>query len=218
LGREWNRIRLAKPDFQSLSDALWQRDEPQIEFNAGLNPREGKYHATACNACYLQYPLAQAGQQFKWKCPNCGGEIKRGVKDRIEMLADLPVGKHPAFRPPYRHTLPLAEIIQHTLGQKNVLSPKVQSKWADFIERFGNEIRILIDVPQVELVVANPEIGKKIVAFRNGLVHYTPGGGGKYGEPHLFDSKEEMEEFIVDEEKRIREKNRFSGQTGLGRF
>jgi uncharacterized protein (TIGR00375 family) len=217
LGREWNRIKLKRPDFKSLSDALWQRGEPAIEFNAGLDPREGKYHKTACNACYAQYSLEQAEGVFKWKCPACGGEIKRGVRDRIAMLADLPTGKHPAFRPPYRHMLPLAEIIQLSLGQQNVLSKKVQSRWADFVERFGNEIAVLIDAPENDLVEFDPVIGKKIVAFREGMVWYEAGGGGKYGTPHLFDSAAERDAFAQAQKKKEKEKNKYDGQQTLFR-
>jgi len=218
LGREWNRIRLKEPSFKELETAVWDRSGERIEFNAGLNPREGKYHATACNLCYTQYPLRDAIESFKMKCPACGGDIKRGVADRIKMLSDTPTGKHPSFRPPYKHQLPLAEIIQLALFAKSPMTKNVQSKWRDYIDVYKDEINVLIDAPESELIETNPEIGNKIKAFRNGLVYYTPGGGGKYGEPHLFDSQKEMDQFVLEAGKRSREKNKFSGQKSLKGF
>ncbi len=218
LGREFNRLNLKKPSFKELEECVWDRTEKRIVFNAGLDPREGKYHKTACNSCYTQFSLEEAEKTFHWKCPACKGEIKRGVADRIEMLSDTALRTHPAHRPEYKHLLPLAEIIQLSVKAKNPLSKSVQTRWRDFIDRFGDEIKILIDTPVSELVEFNPDIGQKINAFRNGLVYYTPGGGGKYGEPHLFDSKEEMGAFIAKEEKENKRKNKFSGQKTLKGF
>lgn len=49
--------------------------------NAGLFPEEGKYNRTACSRCYRQYTLEEAGG-LGWKCPDDGGKIKKGVRDR----------------------------------------------------------------------------------------------------------------------------------------
>ena len=182
---------MKKPDFKSLVAALKDREEKLVELNAGLNPMEGKYHKTACNNCFAQYPLEQA-KAFSFKCIKCGSQIKRGVRDRIEMLADTKTGVHPKFRPPYIHLLPLAEIIQLAFGMANPNSQKVQSTWKDFIERFGNEIKILVDVKAEELAEVDAAVAKKINSFRNGLVTYIPGGGGKYGTPIICDSIEEL--------------------------
>ncbi|MBI2598146.1 MAG: TIGR00375 family protein [Candidatus Diapherotrites archaeon] len=192
IGREFNRIKMKKPDYKNLVKALKEKEEKLIELNAGLNPLEGKYHKTACNNCFTQYELKQA-EQFRFLCARCGSQIKRGVRDRIEMLADTKTGVHPAFRPPYLHLLPLAEIIQLSAEVKNVNSQAVQSVWMDFVERFGNEINVLVDVSIKELAEVNTIVAKKIESFRNGLVLYIPGGGGKYGTPIICDSKEEFE-------------------------
>lgn len=192
LGREWNRILLKTPNFSELKKALAQRDECRITMNAGLDPREGKYHATACNSCFKQFEIANA-QKLNMKCPFCKGEIKRGVKDRITQLTDTPAGRHPIHRGKYWHALPLAEILQNVYKVENPLSKKVQSAWQDLIERFGNEIRVLTDVSESELSEFNPQIAQYVMAFRNGWVQYEPGGGGQYGKPTVCLSKEEFE-------------------------
>jgi len=193
LGREFNRIKMAKPDFKSLVKALKERDEKLISLNVGLDPREGKYHKSACNACFAIYSHEQA-KSLNWKCLKCKGQIKRGVRDRIEMLSDTPQGVHPVFRPKYLHLLPLSEIIQIALGAKKPNSPAEQSIWKDFVERFGTEIKALIDAPEKELLEVHQIAAKKIISFRNGWTTYIPGGGGKFGQPFIFDSQKEFDE------------------------
>ena len=197
IGREFNRIKMRKPDFKGLVKALKERDEKLITLNAGLDPREGKYHKTACNACYAKYSMEQA-QLLKWKCMRCRGEIKKGVRDRIEELATFSSETHPSFRPAYIHLLPLAEIIQIAFDVKQVNSQKVQSAWKDLVERFGNEIKILVDTPIVEIAEIEERVAGKVEAFRNDLVLYDAGGGGQYGTPFICDNREEYEKKKLD--------------------
>ena len=217
LGREFNRIEMKKPCFSELKKALQEREEKKIVLNAGLDPREGKYHETACNQCFLHFELKDA-QQFKWICPKCRGSIKKGVKDRILELADLPEHAHPIFRPPYAHVLPLAEIIQIALGVENVLSKQVQSAWKDFVERFGNEINVLTQIPENELLEFKPEIAPYILAFRKGQVGFEPGGGGQYGKPRIALSEKEFGELKRNPPEKTSKKNNFRGQKTLGSF
>lgn len=106
IGREFTKIEMKEPSFKELEKALKQKDEAKIKLNVGLDPREGKYHLTACNACYAKFSMKDA-KKFNWRCPECKGSIKRGVKDRVKMLADFESKIHPKFRPPYMHLVPL---------------------------------------------------------------------------------------------------------------
>ncbi len=193
IGREFNRIKMRKPDFASLKKAIEEKDEKLITLNAGLDPREGKYHATACNSCFAKYRIGKA-EALKWRCVKCQGEIKRGVRDRIEMIADFKEETHPEFRPPYLHLLPLAEIIQAAVNSKGVNTRAVQSRWLSLVEKFGNEIFVLVDAKETELREADKEVAEKIIAFRKGFVLYIPGGGGNYGKPIICSSEKEMQE------------------------
>ncbi|MBU0636407.1 TIGR00375 family protein [Candidatus Micrarchaeota archaeon] len=216
IGREFNRIQLKEPSFKELKKALQEKTEKRIVLNAGLDPREGKYHETACNQCFFHYTPKDA-IQFKWQCPSCKGQIKKGVRDRILELADTEK-KAPSYRPPYLHLIPLAEIIQQGVGVENVLAKKVQSKWKDWIERFENEINILVDVPEQEILEFDKTIGGFILAFRNERVHYLPGGGGDYGKPLICLSQEEFESKKNELQEKQNQKNRFKGQKTLGQF
>ena len=219
IGREFNRMKMERPDFKSLKKAVENRDAENklITLNAGLNPREGKNHCTACNACFSKYSIEQA-EKLAWKCVKCGNPIKRGVRDRIAMLADSPEGTHPGFRPRYMHLLPLAEIIQQAVGAKGVETKAVQSRWLAFVEKFGNEISALVDAEEAELLEADREVGEKIISFRKGLVLYIPGGGGEYGKPIICGSKEEYERKKIELKGELAGISEIAGQSTLGQF
>ena len=119
--------------------------------------------------------------------------MKKGVRDRIQELATFVEEVHPRHRPPYLHLLPLAEIIQSAVGAENPTTQKVQEPWLRFIERFGNEIKVLVDAPIVELQEVDEGIAAKIEAFRAGRVLYIPGGGGQYGKPIVCTTEEDFE-------------------------
>ena len=217
IGREFNRIKMNKPDFKSLKKAVKEKDEKLITLNVGLNPKEGKYHCTACNSCFSKYSLEQA-QQLNWKCLKCSGQIKRGARDRIEILANVKEGLHPSFRPKYVHSLPLAEIIQQAVQTKGINTKAVQSKWKDFIERFPNEIFVLVDASESELNEVDTRIAEKIMAFRKNLVLYIPGGGGDYGKPIICSSKEEMEQKKIELKNELAGISDIANQKTLGQF
>lgn len=196
IGREFNRIRMKNPDFNSLKKAIEMKQNHEITANIGLDPREGKYHCTACTECFARYSDEDA-ERIRWKC-RCNGIIKKGVRDRIMELANFKKEIHPEFRPEYLRIIPLAEIIQLAFGIKNVQAKKIQSVWRDFIDQFGSEINVLLDEPIINLSDINNEIAKKVEAFRKGFVLYTPGGGGNYGKPIICNSIEELEKTEIE--------------------
>lgn len=174
LGREFNRIRAARPTAQGVLDAI---RKGAIEMNAGFFPEEGKYNRTACTRCYTQYSLEDA-VRFAWRCPADGGLIKKGVADRAKELSH---GSEARIRPPYVRVIPLAQIIQTMEGASSPNTKKCKAIYAKFIETFGNEIAVLIDVPVAEIRAVHPKVAAAIEALRDGTVTLHPGGGGKYG-------------------------------------
>jgi len=217
IGREFTRIKMKKPCFKELEKALRNKEEKLITLNAGLDPREGKYHRTACNDCFTKYSMEQA-IALKWKCSKCSSPIKKGVRDRILELASSSEEKHPKHRPPYLHLLPLAEIIQFTLNVKNVQGKEVQKIWGEFIEKFENEIKVLVDTKEPELKEVNEKVSENIVAFRNGLVQYVPGGGGNYGKPIICKTKEECARIGKELERNLNASEVIKNQKTLGEF
>lgn len=181
LGREFNRFEVNEATFEEVRKAVLRRGGRKIVLNAGLDPRLGKYHLTACSRCYTKYSLEDA-RAFKWKCPKCSGRIKKGVKDRILELADTE--EKPKDRPPYLHLAPLAEIIAMVIG-KGVETKAVRVIWERFLREFGSEIRTLVDVPVEALAKVHGDAAKAVWAYREGKLIVVSGGGGKYGEIKL---------------------------------
>lgn len=182
LGREFNRFEIEDATFDEVKKAILKRGGRKIVLNAGLDPRLGKYHLTACSKCYTKYRLEDA-KRLNWRCEVCGGVIKKGVHDRILELADT--NERPEDRPPYLHLAPLAEIIAMVLN-KGVETKAVKSVWERLLREFGSEIAVLVDVPIRSIAkLVGDDIAKAIWAFRNEKLIVIPGGGGKYGEIKL---------------------------------
>ncbi len=202
LAREFNRLLVEEPTAEEVIRAIQRKKGRGVVLNVGFPPQEGKYNETACVRCYRHYTLAEA-RQNRWKCV-CGGRIKKGVRDRVEELADLPPGFHPPHRPPYLHIIPLGEIIAKALGLSSPTTKKATEEWQKLVEHFGSEVRVLVDASMNEIKdIADPRVVWGIKAFRDGKVIIRPGGGGKYGEiiiPAMLDGGEENT-LPVEEEK-----------------
>lgn len=180
LAREFTQFNLPDMTFDGLKKAILREQGYGATLNVGFFPEEGKYNRSACIKCFTQYTLTEA-EAIKWRCSVCGGIIKKGVEDRINELADFEVPRHPAYRPPYLHLMPLAEIIQMALGHASVQTKGVKTAWETLVEHFGNEVEALIYAEPEALKIVDEKIVNAILAFRNGDVIIHPGGGGKYG-------------------------------------
>ncbi|HXX55612.1 MAG TPA: endonuclease Q family protein [Methanoregula sp.] len=174
IGREFNRLNLKKDTAKDVLACLQRGD---IALNAGFFPEEGKYNRTACSRCFEQYTYEDA-VKFRWRCPEDGGIIKKGVADRAK---ELSLGGKPTPRPPYFHIISLGQIIQVVEGASSPYTKKCRGIYAAFIGTFGNEIAVLVDVPVPEIRSVHPKVADAVAALRNGSVILHPGGGGKYG-------------------------------------
>ncbi len=192
LGREFTRFELKELSFGDLRKALERKQGRGTSLNVGFDPREGKYHCTACIDCEQRYSLEQA-DQFGWTCAECGGTVKKGVKDRIDELADTAPGDSPPFRPDYVHLFPLAEIIQEVVGHASPTTKTVQRIYDRFQEEFPSEIAMLTDIDIDELAAVNREVANAVRMFRNDDIVVVPGGGGAYGDIIIPSDREEKQ-------------------------
>jgi uncharacterized protein (TIGR00375 family) len=132
---------------------------------------------------------------LKWKCSNCGGLIKKGVKDRVNELANFDTPKHPEYRPPYVHLMPLSEIIMTALGHASINTKGVQTAWNGLMERYDNELNVLLNAEIDDMDFLDRRISNAILAFREKKLMIHPGGGGQYGHieiPEEIDNKNEI--------------------------
>ena len=175
LGREFNELDVKELTFKNIVNCILKS---RIKANYGFDPQLGKYHKTACTKCYKVFNIKEVSLN-KMKCL-CGGTIKKGVDYRTYELSSWNKPHHPPHRPPYIHIIPLADIISLTYG-KGVTTVFVQKIWKELVQKFGNEISVLIYTPLEELKNKNPQLSTVIEAFRNKTLQIQPGGGGKYG-------------------------------------
>lgn len=192
LGREFNEIEVQDLTFDGVMQAILNK---RIKANYGFDPRLGKYHKTACSKCYCIYPVEEA-LSYKMRC-TCGGIIKKGVDYRINELSSWKEPHHPSHRPPYIHILPLAEILS-LIYDKGVTTVFVQKIWKSLVEKFGNEIMVLINSPLGEIEEVDPQLTPIIEAFRDNTLLIRPGGGGNYGKILLNPSEEDITAINVD--------------------
>ena len=199
LAREFNRFQVEDISFDELKAAIERKRGRKPVLNVGMPPKEGKYNESACIRCYKHYSLREAMIR-KWRC-ECGGLIKKGVRDRVNELADCD-GTHPEHRPPYLHLIPLAMIIGLAV-HKSASSKSVTKIWESLLAEFGTEVNVLVDasIDDFQAVNFNLDAGvlEAIKAFREGEIRVIPGGGGKYGVIELK-AKETGEEMEVEEE------------------
>lgn len=176
LGREFNEIEVENFTFKDICKAIVDK---KIKANYGFDPQLGKYHKTACTKCYKVYDIEEA-LNLKMRCP-CGGVIKKGVDYRIYELSTWDKPHHPQHRPPYVHILPLAEILS-LIYSKGVTTVFIQKIWKQLVQKFGNEIMVLIYASLDEIEEVDSRLTPVIKAFRDNSLQIKPGGGGKYGE------------------------------------
>ncbi len=177
LGREFNKIEIDNISYTSLKNSIKHKG---IKGNYGLYPNLGKYHMTGCSKCHKLID-PQLAKENNMECVNCGGRIKKGVDYRINEISDFKNPKHPKFRPPYIHIMPLLEIISK-IYNKGITTKTVQNIWRNLIDNFKNEIDVLINSPINKIEKIDYKTSKGIKAFRENKVEIISGGGGKYGE------------------------------------
>ena len=101
-------------------------------------------------------------------CPACGKKLTIGVAHRVEELADREDIRDAGLRVPFKSLIPLNEIIGEACGKTS----ECQSVWDTyfkFIREFGNEHRILTEVPIGDLCRLAPEkVGEGVDRMRKG--------------------------------------------------
>ena len=105
-----------------------------------------------------------------------------GVLNRVEQLADRPIGYVPKDAIPFKTMLPLSEIIAKLNNIAGISTKKVWGIYNALIEKHESEMNILLNVTKNELEkTTNKELAKAIIDNRNGKIKVNPGYDGKYG-------------------------------------
>ena len=188
LGREANVFELEKVSYKEIYNAVKEKDKKKFLFTIETDPSYGKYHFDGHRNCGISMSPEEA-KRFNNICPKCKRKLVVGVLHRVEDLADRPEGFVPKDAIPFKSLLPLYEIISFASGTGQLYSRKSMEEQNKLIEKFGNELNVLLNVPEEELEKAtDKKIADAIIKIREGKVKFVPGYDGVYGKPILTDS------------------------------
>jgi len=189
IGREANVFELKKMSYREILDAIRLKDVTRFKFTIETDPAYGKYHWTGHRNCHVALSPREAAKLGN-VCPVCRRKLTKGVEQRVEELADRPVGFKPVGVVGFVHLLPLSEIIAAVLG---VDSPSAQQVWGIYnllVARFGDEYSVLMDASREALSsVVDEKIAEAIIRVREGQIKVVPGYDGVYGQLVIFDEQ-----------------------------
>jgi len=192
LGREAN-VFSGKIGYGDIREVLREGDGKRFLYTIEFFPQEGKYHYDGHRQCGVSLSPKES-RNYKNLCPKCGQKLTIGVMHRVETLADRKEGYCSPQGIPFRHLVPLAEIIAEALGQ-GVDTKAVQEKYRAVTQRLGGELKVLLEVPEEELFRSIPsKIAEGIMRVREGKVNIKCGYDGVYGEVNMFGQEEKEEE------------------------
>lgn len=190
LGREATIFDIT-PTYKSLIKAIRTREG--FMGTIETPPTFGKYHIDGHRTCNVSLEPKES-LKLNNLCPVCHKQLTIGVLHRVEDLADRKEGHAPENAQRYKTIIPLSELISN-LRQKGIATKSVWKEYNPLIERFGNELNVLLNAPEEELKKANPELAPWIILNRAGKIQVKPGYDGVYGEPIL---KEKPQKNLTD--------------------
>jgi uncharacterized protein (TIGR00375 family) len=179
LGREAN-VFDCELAFDALRDTLKRKDRARFRRTLEFFPEEGKYHFDGHRNCHISVSPEQALGTDNI-CPVCGRPLTIGVLHRVEQLADRKPAELPTDVVPFRHLVPLEEIIGESLGQGRD-TVGVGRIYDGMLDRLGSEFHILLDAPVADIVdCSNERVGQGIERMRAGEVTAIAGYDGVFG-------------------------------------
>lgn len=207
LGREANVFELNKLTYWEIFDAIKKKDKKRFLYTIEVDPSYGKYHYDGHRTCSISLHPKDA-IKLNNTCPKCHRKLTIGVLHRVEELADRPEGFIPKDAIPFKTLLPLYEIISFAWGSGELYSKKVLQEHDKLIEKFGNELNVLLNTPKEELLkVTNEKIADAIIKVREEKVKYQPGSDGQYGVPVFseeeFEKLKKIQKLSLPEQKKL---------------
>jgi uncharacterized protein (TIGR00375 family) len=177
LGREATIFRKVDSYFEIIEQIRKKTFIATIE----TEPAYGKYHWDGHRLCNFSCSPEES-KKLSNICPVCKKELTIGVDNRVEQLASFEKGFKIKDAKPFYKLLPLHEVLALALGSP-MESKKVWGEYNKFIEAFGSEFHILLDVSKEEFL--KKEIDSKIVDLiiknREEKIKIKPGFDGEYG-------------------------------------
>jgi PHP family Zn ribbon phosphoesterase len=163
-----------------------------FDYTVEFFPEEGKYHYDGHRKGNVTFHPGET-KKHNNICPKCGRPLTLGVLHRVYELADREKMISEG-RVNFKRLIQLKTIISDSLGvgSKTRTTQDIYSKLTTY---FGNEFRILLDLPEKDLLtLAEEKIARAIIKIRKGNVDIRPGYDGVYGQ--ILIPEEEPEKVI----------------------
>ncbi len=183
LGREATIFKLNEGEKISYDLILKQIRENSFIGTIETDPAYGKYHYDGHRSCDFSCSHLRT-KELNGICPKCNTNLIIGVDYRVEELASKDADYQ--NKKQYYTLLPLHELISLALGM-GMNSKSCWRIYNELIECFGNEFKVLLDVPKIDLAKAlkNEILVDLIIFNRQGRIRVKPGYDGVYGEAVL---------------------------------
>jgi uncharacterized protein (TIGR00375 family) len=150
-------------------------------------PSYGKYHWDGHRDCNFSSSPEET-KKLKGICPVCHKPLVIGVDYRVEEIAKEPSGYKPKNAKPYYTLVPLQELISF-IYKTPMAGKKCWEIYDNLIDRFGNELKIMMEIDRKELAKADPKLVDIIIANREGKLKIKPGYDGVYGRVEFSETK-----------------------------
>jgi uncharacterized protein (TIGR00375 family) len=179
IGREANCFKEAI-DYPNLLDILKNQDTSKFDYTVEFFPEEGKYHYDGHRKCNVIFH-PEDSKKHNNICPECGNHLTLGVLHRVSELADRKEPKGEG-RVGYKRLIPLKEIIADSLGVGSNTRAVIDT-YDKITSHFGNEFRILLELPEKDLLASmEQKIARAVIKVREEKVEIRPGYDGVYGQ------------------------------------
>ena len=180
LGREATIFEINELSYDNIMKAI--RTGKGLISTIETPPEYGKYHWDGHRNCNFSCS-PQETKRLNGICPVCKKSLTIGVEYRIESLAKEKDGYKPKEAKEFYKLLPLHEILAFVL-ESSITSRKVEAMYEELINKFGNELRLLLDLSKEEMIKEklNEKLIELILLSRKGKLKVKPGFDGVYGE------------------------------------
>lgn len=189
LGRESTLINVNGLSYDNVIKAIRNKDDNKSrnKISATLEfwPEEGKYHYDGHRLCKESFNPEET-KKINGICPKCNRNLTLGVSYRVDKLSDRDYGYIPKNAKPFINLISLSKLISYAV-KTNVTSKKVMEIYNKLIQRFDNEINILLTVSKKDLINfitlnnINMMVAKVILDSREFNMSFKPGFDGEYG-------------------------------------
>jgi len=192
IGREAN-VFDCELDYKTIREVLKTKDRNRFLYTIEFFPEEGKYHYDGHRLCGISFSPEET-KKHAGRCPKCGKPVTVGVMNRVDVLADRPIGYAPSNSIPYKNLIPLDEIIADSKGVAKT-SVTVEREYRNIIPRLGNEFDILLRMSEEQLRKnLSSRIADGVIKVRKSKVKIQPGFDGEYGKISIFGDEDKAPE------------------------